>query len=174
MSPRALLLSSAKRHPFVGHLRLKLRGVASADVAARVAHTQEPEAAWQAVCALHQVLEGCQGGSATALSEAIWTALIEADRGLLGPARGEDLSVLLVAWDEAGALASGCGIQQLWRLNQELDPGADALVQPPLGSTIPPLASLDSLALVGLCAGDRELQPARDQLAALCAAPELA
>ncbi len=174
MSSRALLLSSAKRHPFVGHLRLHLRGSACADLAARVAHTQDPEAAWQAVCALHAALAQARGETATELSESIWAALLALDRGELGPARGEDLSLLVVAWDEQGALASGCGVRQLWRLDEDLSPGADALVLPPLGGSIPPLASLDSQALVGLCQGDSELQPRRDQLAELCAAPALA
>lgn len=90
MASRALLIGASGRLPFTGHLRMN---VGDADVAARVAAGCAPTEAWNAVCALHAALEGCEPTMAAML------ARVDAVREDLGPAKGEDLALLIVSED---------------------------------------------------------------------------
>lgn len=96
---RALLLPGAGRLPFTGHLRMR---VGDAHVAARVAHGSSPVEAWAAVCALHAAWADAEPTLEALLARA------DRDREALGPAKGEDLALLLVQADgrhEAHGLA---------------------------------------------------------------------
>lgn len=115
MLPRALLIGASGRLPFNGHMRLHLGDErASADIAARVAAGCPPVEAWAAVRRLHAALQDVPSeGIALELIAAVFRR-IDAVSDELGPARGEDLAVLVVASDSGGISWAGRGLSKVW------------------------------------------------------------
>lgn len=147
-TPRALLLGGTGRLPFNGHLRLRVVGDgAQLWAAARVAAGLPPEAAWRAVVALHGALSGARGSSAMELLVGCGVALDQLDPAALGPAKGGDLSLLLVASGPDGSLWSARGLDAVW----------SADLRPVNLPTDPTPAPAPEGFLVGRCVGDSEV-----------------
>lgn len=156
--PRALLLGGTGRLPFNGHLRLRALGDgASLSVAGRVAAGLPPDEAWRAVVALHGALAGTRGKSALEMLAGARVALEALDPALLGPARGGDLSLLLVASGPDGDFYAAHKLDAIW--SAELRP----LVPPTDSLPLPAPAG----AIFGRCAGDGEV-PEPGRLLAQC------
>lgn len=118
-APRALLLGGPGRYPFNGHLRLAVqRGSAQLHLAAAVATRSEPPVAYAAAALLRAALADIQGRDRFTLLRAAWDRLAAMEPGALGPARGEDLALLMVAWDPDGLGIAGTGLDALFTLEQ--------------------------------------------------------
>lgn len=134
----ALLVGRDGDWPFAGHFRGHLGPVSWAGC---VAADAGPETAWRAARAIAMALRAGgppQADRRRALS-ILWARLDGVDREALGPDRGEDLVLLLVAADPEGAAVSGVGLGGLWALWGER---AEAWVTPPhplLGPPGPPV-----------------------------------
>ncbi len=122
-APRALLLGGPGRYPFNGHLRLSLRhDRARLHIAAVVASGSEPPVAFDAAAALRAQLVDVSGRTRFALLRSAWERLSELDLGLLGPARGQDLGLLMVAWDDDGLGVAGTGLSALHAVADGVEP----------------------------------------------------
>lgn len=122
-----LLVGREGDWPFAGHFRGRLGPVAFAGC---VAATAGPEAAWRAGRAVEAALRAGgppQADRRRALS-ILWARLDGVDRDALGPERGADLALLLLATDAEGTAVSGAGLGGLWALWGER---AEAWVTPP-------------------------------------------
>ena len=120
---RALILGSPGRYPFNGHLRLALRsGAARLHLAAVVAPGCEPPVAHAATVALRAQLVDAEGSGRFDLLRSAWDLLAGIDPSLLGPARGGDLALLLVAWDDEGLGVAGTGLDALHALGTQVEP----------------------------------------------------
>jgi len=69
--------------------------------------------AWAAAMDLREAFKVVSGRSRHDLLRAAWTCLLAVDRSLLGPARGEDLSLLVIAEDEGGVGVTATGLAAL-------------------------------------------------------------
>lgn len=174
--PPALLLGGGGRLPFRGHIRRGLRsGDAHLHLAARVAHTADPGAAWQAAGALWEALDGCAGRDRYTLCRAAWERLVGLNREALGPHRGEDLTLLMVCADPQGQILSGCGLGALWAVDAQglrelVEPGHPLLGAAGLPKTLPRVLgpSLPASAYVARPGGEEGPAPDPERLAALC------
>ncbi|HJN77311.1 MAG TPA: hypothetical protein QGF58_25525 [Myxococcota bacterium] len=154
MLQRALLIGASGRLRFNGHVRFRVGdATASADIAARVAAGCPPVQAWAAVVELHRLLHDVPSeGNGLALIAEVIRRLDEGAEGL-GPARGEDLALLIVASDELGWSWAGRGLARVWTVEglrpvQEGEAISEALVA--LGEGDPEPRDMDDIeALVG-------------------------
>ncbi|MCB9765782.1 MAG: hypothetical protein H6739_38765 [Alphaproteobacteria bacterium] len=174
--PRAMLLGSAGRLPFNGHLYVERRGgPARAHVAARVASGARPPVAWDAVLALHEALEGCTASDRFALCRDAWERLLTIDRARLGPAEGRDLCLLMVVEDPDGELISGVGLGRLMtlergRLRDVVDLNHPLLGEPGLPEQLPKVLGPQAPGPVYLarCFGEPVEPPSAREALALC------
>jgi hypothetical protein len=121
--PRALLLGAPGRYPFNGHLRLLVEGgTARLHVAGAVSPGCEPPVAWSAAAAVRACLAGVHGRDRFELLRSAWEQLATLDPALLGPARGEDLALLMVAVDTRGLGVAGTGLAALYALDTVAEP----------------------------------------------------
>ncbi len=119
-APRALLLGGPGRYPFNGHVRLVVaHGAARLHVAAVVCAGSEPPRAWAAAGHLRAALAGVDGRDRFGLLRSAWQRLAELDCDSLGPARGEDLGLLMVAEDPHGLGVAGTGLDALYALGEQ-------------------------------------------------------
>lgn len=101
------------------------RGTARLYVAGAVSVGSEPPVAWAAAAVVRACLAPVEGRDRFSLLRSGWERLSELDVGLLGPARGEDLALLLVAQDTQGMGIAGTGLAALYGL----DGSAEALLE---------------------------------------------
>ena len=115
--PRALLLGGPAWHPFSGHFRqvVELARV-SLHVAGSVATTAEPEVGWCAAMRIRVALQGAEGTERNGIVRSAWDIVSSIERSELGPTRGLDLALLLVACDARGTVLAGTGLQAVYRL----------------------------------------------------------
>ena len=107
------LSPSRARMPYSGYVTLTLiRGTATIEIAARLAHGLPPEQSWDAVLELQKLLENVDGQDAPSLLESLWRTLASAPE-TLGPTRGDDLSLLAQASDPTGSWLTGCGLSNV-------------------------------------------------------------
>lgn len=173
----ALLLCDPGRLPFLGHARVALStGGVTFAAAGRVGAEAGVKAAYSAARALEDALRGVAGpGDRHAWLWRAWGALAAMDLDRLGPARGQDLCLLLVAEDAGGIGVAGVGLSALWGLRpSELVPlveGAHPLLSGPgLPAKTPGVLTLDQpvTAVVGNPAHLPPLAPPRDQVTLRC------
>ncbi len=123
IAPRALLLGGPGRYPFNGQLRLTVeRGTARLHIAGVVSAGSEPPAAWAAARVLHRALAPVEGRDRFSLLRSAWERLAQLEPAELGPARGEDLGLLMVAEDTRGLGIAGTGLAGLWALDATAEP----------------------------------------------------
>ncbi len=126
LAPRCLLLGAPGRYPFNGHLRLAVQcGSAHLHLAAAVNTRRDPPAALEAAAVLRAKLAGIDGRDRFGLLRSAWELLAELDCDLLGPDRGEDLALLMVAWDGQGLGVAGTGLEVLYELGDLTTPLLD-------------------------------------------------
>lgn len=120
--PQVGLLGTPGPWPFAGHLRGRLHGAGGAlSWAGRVAASRGPQVAYQASRAVEAALRQVAhtGDRRRVLADA-WLALDGLRSAALGPDRGADLVLLLVAVDEEGAAISGVGLDHIMGGGAEL------------------------------------------------------
>lgn len=130
---RALLLGSPGWHPFNGHLRLRLGDArVGLHVAGAVAAGGPPPVAFAGAAALQGSLTTAAGDDRFALLRSAWERLAALDPAALGPAAGQDLALLLVAFDPEGWCIAGTGLAAVFGLDaargRELVPFAHPLL----------------------------------------------
>lgn len=115
-TPRALMLGAPGPYPFNGHVRLRFgdaqRGL---DLAASVATDRPPPVARAAAEVLEGAWMGLSTPSRVEALRAVWERLAAVEPTRMGPSRGEDLALLLVAWDPGGVAVAGTGLAALFR-----------------------------------------------------------
>jgi hypothetical protein len=122
-APRALLLGGPGRYPFNGHFRLLVeRGAARLHLAGSIAVGCEPPEAFAAAGRLHAALAPLEGRDRFSLLRSAWERLASLDPDQLGPGRGEDLALLMVAWDTQGLGVAGTGLEALYALDGQAVP----------------------------------------------------
>jgi hypothetical protein len=178
----ALLCPSPGPMPFLGHFRVGWREALSGySVAGRIGAPADPAVAWASARGLEGAVRRCNAegpAPAARLVRRVWEAVRRHPAGELGPRGGEDLIMLILAWDAEGASLSGVGLGRLWAGD---DPGLRAVLPPehPL-LAIPPgrpaqlpgalsLRAAPSL-VVGAPAGEEALIPAPGRVRASCGA----
>lgn len=174
--PRALLLGTGGRLPFIGQIRRSFdAGGARLHMAARVAPGADPDTAWRAACALWSALDACAARDRYTLCRQAWEGLLALDRSRLGPQRGADLTLLLLCEDLGGELISGCGLGQLWGVDGEtlrelVDPRHPLLGDLGLPEAPPKVLAPAQPAAVYLARaqGEAPAVPDATRLAALC------
>lgn len=114
------LLGDPALFPFSGHFRLDVAGTqAGVAIAGRVAGDAEPEAAFLAARRVSAVLSTAADGAWAdtdrhGLIRRIWQLLDALDEDAMGPCRGDDLSLLLLARDARGTGVAGVGLSGVW------------------------------------------------------------
>lgn len=115
-SPRIALAPGRGPWPLQGTLRGELRGP-EAVVAwvGRIGLGAGPEPAWRASRTLERAIRrgGAPDGGARRALATLWARVDAAPGDRLGPSRGEDLAMLLVARDGEGVAVSGVGLQAI-------------------------------------------------------------
>ncbi len=174
----AWLLGDPTRAPFLGHARVRLdTGRARLWGVGRLGVQGGLVGAYRAARRLEQViLEAAAGpGDRHALLWRSWEALFGMPLDELGPERGADLTLLLVAEDEGGVGVAGVGLGAVFGLTKgRLVPLAEA-PHPLLGGQGRPLRTPGVLTLdlevetvLGVPAHLEPTPPALDQLPARC------
>jgi hypothetical protein len=122
----SILLGSTGHLPFRGHFRLRIeRDACRADLAGRIGHNTSPEEAWELACFIREAFQGAEGQDALSLTRSCWEQLLVLARPKLGPAEGQDLSLLIVAHDAKTSALSAAGLDGIWQVD-ESDPVAIA------------------------------------------------
>lgn len=111
---RAALLGSPSRLPFNGFFRQRVPGVGGVlHVAGAIAVDRPPPEAWEITTRLRAVLQTVRGRNRLELVRGAWETLAALDRAGLGPRRGDDLTLLLVAVDTDGVGVAATGLAAL-------------------------------------------------------------
>lgn len=114
------LLGDPSLLPFSGHFRLTVTGRhAAVAVAGRVAGDDRPVEAFAHARRVASVLQTAADGpwaetDRHGLVRRIWQLLDALDDKVLGPGRGDDLSLLLLARDDQGVGVAGVGLSGVW------------------------------------------------------------
>lgn len=170
------LLGDPTPLPFLGHARAHVEGPdARLSASARLGVGGGVAEAFWAARGLERALQAAAGpGDRNAMLWRAWAALFALDRASLGPAQGEDLSLILAAADAAGCGVAGVGLSAVWGLREgrlvPLAEGAHPLLAPPgLPRRTPGVLTLDFVpdAIVGRPHHHRSEAPAVEDLAAL-------
>ena len=147
----AWLLGDPAPLPFLGHARVLVEGTdARLTASARLGVGGRVTEAFRAARALEATLRGVAGpGDRNALLWRAWSALFALDRAVLGPAKGADLTLLMLVEDARGAGVAGVGLSGVWGLSEKrlfpLAEGAHPLLAPPgLPTRTPGVLTLDS------------------------------
>jgi len=164
--PPVLLLPGAGRYPFNGVFDLS----SSAEgcvlrVTGRVAHSTPPEQTWPVVLRVHEALRGVGDSDRLLTVRSVWDRVLTLPRQALGPAQGQDLSLLVFARDGEGTSLAAVGLQMIWRWSEErlvpLVPRGHPLLASPGVPRLPPGAlTLDAAPagpLVAACSSPREV-----------------
>ncbi len=115
--PGALLLGAPGRYPLSGHIRLTLdRGQSTIHIAAAVDMGSDPVDAWHTTGELFQVLLQLDGRTRFDLLRNAWASLSSLDPSSLGPSRGDDVALLMVARDSHGYTVAASGLEDLYRV----------------------------------------------------------
>ncbi len=178
LASQCFLLPSKRRRPFHGHLQMRFGGEgAQAHLALRICAGESAEISWSSALAIYDVLQGLEDKDALSLARKCWDALLVLPRSALGPAAGEDLSLLLFVEDTTQSCISGVGLDSVWsdregETQQLSGPGHPELSRPGLPQ-VPPRAltlSRESATWFGLCAGEPPPKPEREKLRILAGA----
>src|SRR5690606_32563512 len=116
---RPLLLGRGGPRPFSGYFLGEVEaepGAASFAFAGRVGPADDVETAWRASRAVHRALvrAGAPRADRRRALSILWARVDAVDRDVLGPARGDDLSLLLVVDDEEGLAVSAAGLDAVY------------------------------------------------------------
>ncbi len=174
------LLGEPSLLPFAGHFRLQAAGNrASLAVAGRVAASADPAAAFAHARAVARVLSTAADGpwadtDRHGLIRRTWQLLDDIDDRTLGPARGSDLSLLLLAQDASGTGVAGVGLSGVWvhadTWRSLVPPGHPLLAPPGRPARLPGVLTLEQpcACVVGAPAHQEPVLPAADVLMQRC------
>ena len=178
---RALMLGDDGPLPLCGHFRVEVvGGRASLAAAGRVASTAGLQEAHDVARRLEAVLRTSAEGAwwdtdRHGILRRAWTLLQEIPTTRMGPAGGQDLSVVFVAMDERGVGVAGVGLDAVWariagRWRALVPPGHPLLAPPGVPSGIPGLLTLDHepTAVIGAPSGAEPTLPPAGELPARC------
>ena len=166
--------------PFAGHFRLQARGRrACVSVAGRVAASAGPARAHGHARAVAGVLSTAADGpwadtDRHGLIRRIWQLLDDVDDKTLGPERGTDLSLLLLAQDASGTGVAGVGLSGVWvqveTWRSLVPPGHPLLAPPGRPAKLPGVLTLEQPCkrVVGAPTHLDPVLPAADRLAQRC------
>ncbi len=130
------MLSGAGRYPFNGAFeRQWAQGQVRLDLAGRIASSSSPEVTWEIVVQLHEALLNLGGADRLSAVRSVWNRLLTLPRQRLGPAQGNDLSLLVVAQDPAGTSVAAVGLEMVWTWSEDR---VQALVGPEHPLLAPP------------------------------------
>lgn len=168
--------------PFAGHFRLRVEGAqAAVALSGRIAGDCDPAQAFAVSRRVAAVLSTAADGpwhdtDRHGLLRRIWQLLDALDEGTLGPARGDDLSLLLLARDPKGVGVAGVGLSGAWVQLEAwralVPPGHPLLARPGRPSSLPGVLTLDH-PCTRVVAAPRHLDPvlpSPDAIARRCGA----
>lgn len=121
----AWMLGDPGLMPFSGHFRLRIAGArARGALCGRIAADLPPEEAFRISRRLARVLgaaldDGWTETDRHGLMRRVWQLLKEVPDAHLGPACGDDLSLLLIAEDDRGVGITGVGLSAAWAVVQD-------------------------------------------------------
>lgn len=147
------------------HQRLVREGV-TAHIAGRIGHQLSPEEALSRIIRTRAALETAQGSDPLTLLRSCWEALLVAPRKELGPQKGRDLSLLIVAEQHGSLALSAVGLDALWQITDEgavqiADRNTPETTHPGLPERTPKVLELSDSGqrFVGSCLGDGRVLP---------------